>query len=68
LKHKTIIKDTLLQNEIINEVTKEKRTIIKGYKLNSEEIKHNNKIRKNNEMPLKNDMVMKNITKCMQNK
>ena len=48
-----LIKDKLLQNEIINEVTnvknevlKEKRTIIKGHKLNPEEIKHNNRIRK----------------------
>ena len=46
-------KDTLLQNKITNEVTniendvpKEKRTIIKGHKLTSEEIKHNNRIRK----------------------
>jgi hypothetical protein len=54
-----IIKNTLLQNEITNEVTnvesevpKEKRTIIKGHKLNPEEIKHNNRIRKQKQREL----------------
>ena len=56
---KKINKDTLLQNEITNEVTnvesevpKEKRTIIKGHKLNPEEIKHNNRIRKQKQREL----------------
>jgi len=61
-----INKDTLLQNEITNvenevtneitnvenEVPKEKRTIIKGHKLNPEEIKHNAKIRKQKQRDL----------------